>query len=311
MKVIDGLSKLGRGVAKNSPIIFTIGGVLGLGATAVLSYKAAKKVEVIMDDVEERQAKEQDLNDIKEAMHNDDMTEEEWKDLKAQKDDLEADFEPVTRAEIIKDVAGAVALPVVTGIASIAFISLSYYIQNNRIVNLAGALATASAERIYYKKKYTKEHGEEAAKEFYTPSNFESKEKVVNPNGEKEEVDVHTKADKVDRTTGAWFDGSDEYVSDDHNYNLAYVSSIKEKLELRLFRKGALSLNEVFDAFGFERTRAGGIVGWTTSDDFTIDFQTTYVRDADGSTSPQIYISWEAPGYIYDSVVFDDITGGL
>lgn len=300
MKISKAFHTVARTTAKHSPIIFTVGGVLGLGATAWLSFKAAKKVETIMDSVEESQEATEVLRQVEIGLRT--VTTDE-----ARQDLLETQqrfivVPEMTRMDIIKEVGAAVALPVVTGIASIACISLSYYIQNNRIVSLASALAVSTAEQTFYRAKYKKEHGEEAAREFYTPT-VEEERTVVNAKGKEEKV-VDTNKHAMDSMHGLWYDQSSEYASDDHAYNLAFIREQKDRLDLTLFRKGVIKLNDVLDALRMPRVRMGGVVGWSTAQNFNLFPQTTYVRDPQtGEDIPQIYIQWsEAPKDIYNLV---------
>ena len=300
MKISKAFHTVARTTAKHSPIIFTVGGVLGLGATAWLSFKAAKKVETIMDRVEESQEATEVLRQVEIGLRT--VTTDE-----ARQDLLETQqrfivVPEMTRMDIVKEVGAAIALPVVTGIASIACISLSYYIQNNRIVSLASALAVSTAEQTFYRAKYKKEHGEEAAREFYTPT-VEEERTVVNAKGKEEKV-VDTNKHAMDSMHGLWFDQSSEYASDDHAYNLAFIREQKDRLDLTLFRKGVIKLNDVLDALRMPRVRMGGVVGWSTAQNFDLFPQTTYVRDPQtGEDIPQIYIQWsEAPKDIYNLV---------
>ena len=300
MKISKAFHTVARTTAKHSPIIFTVGGVLGLGATAWLSFKAAKKVETIMDRVEESQEATEVLKQVEIGLRTV-TTDEARQDLLATQQRFIVVPE-MTRMDIVKEVGAAVALPVVTGIASIACISLSYYIQNNRIVSLASALAVSTAEQTFYRAKYKKEHGEEAAREFYTPT-VEEERTVVNAKGKEEKV-VDTNKHAMDSMHGLWFDNSSEYASDDHAYNLAFIREQKDRLDLTLFRKGVIKLNDVLDALRMPRVRMGGVVGWSTAQNFDLFPQTTYVRDPQtGEDIPQIYIQWsEAPKDIYNLV---------
>ncbi|QHJ81771.1 MAG: hypothetical protein [Bacteriophage sp.] len=300
MKISKAFHTVARTTAKHSPIIFTVGGVLGLGATAWLSFKAAKKVETIMDRVEESQEATEVLKQVEIGLRTV-TTDEARKDLLATQQRFIVVPE-MTRMDIVKEVGAAISLPVVTGIASIACISLSYYIQNNRIVSLASALAVSTAEQTFYRAKYKKEHGEEAAREFYTPT-VEEERTVVNAKGKEEKV-VDTNKHAMDSMHGLWFDQSSEYASDDHAYNLAFIREQKDRLDLTLFRKGVIKLNDVLDALRMPRVRMGGVVGWSTSQNFDLFPQTTYVRDPQtGEDIPQIYIQWsEAPKDIYNLV---------
>lgn len=298
------LNKVGRTLTKNSPIILTIGGVVGLGATAVYSYKAAKKVEVIVTDIEDRRKDEEELNMLEElGNQRTDMEEVQYKQLSSF-------VKPISRMEVAKDLAGAVALPVTLGLASISCIGLSYHIQNNRIVNLAAALATASAERAYYNNKYKAQHGEEEYKKFMTPTE-RTTTTVTNAKGKEETVEADTKAD-VPSIHGEWFDKSSEYTKDDHAYNMAFIRSIDDTLQLRMFRKGFLLMNEVYDALGLDRTRAGALLGWSTATGFELMPEVTNcLNKVTGEIEPQIYVKWTQPTYIYDVVEFESSRGVL
>lgn len=308
-KVVSGVTrtfgKAYRSAAKHSPLLLTVGGVLGLGATAYLAYKSAGKVEKITEAIEDRRAQEAEIDGLMQIPVRD-LTEEQETKIK--------EFTPVKRTEVVRDLAGALALPVVTGTLSVCSIALGYYILNNRLLNVAASLATATAENVFYRQKFEKKYGKEQAQEFYTPDTQRS-EIVMNENGKEEEViknDKHTK--KI--LNGVWFDQSENYVSDDHQYNLAQIKSAEEHCSLKLFRAGVLRLNEVRDALGVQRSKDGEAVGWTTSDTSfflseTIHRESTKMVDPETGEIvikdlPQIYISWPTPHYIYDDVDYSD-----
>lgn len=302
-KITQTFTSIGRTLGKNAPIILTIGGVVGLGATAVFSYKAAKKVEVIVEGIESSRMYVEEL-ELLEAAPN--RTEKEEKYL----EDLRLTVVPVDRFEVAKNLAGAVALPVATGVGSIAMIILSYQIQNNRIVNLAAALATASAERVFYNNKFKKEYGEAEYERFHTPTE-RTMNNVTNAKGVEEVIETTTKAD-VPSIHGEWFDKSSEYAKDDHDYNLSFIRNAESGLQLRMFRKGFLLQNEVNEALGLPRTRAGALLGWSTATGFDIFPQTTNCfNKVTGELDPQIYVKWTTPTYIYETVEYEIGANGL
>lgn len=304
-KIVNTLNTVSRTVGKHSPLLLTVTGVVGLGATAVFSYKAAKKVEVIVEKVEYSRNSEEEMLAL-ESIHPNDRTEEQEVALF----EYQSYFTPVNRMEVAKDLVGAVALPVTTGALSIAAIALSYHVQNNRIVNLAAALATATAEQQFYRAKYKAVHGEEEYNKFMQPTATE-KRTIVDSKGKEKEVEATVKSE-VPSMHGEWFDKSSEYTRDDHDYNMAYIRSVGENLELRLFRKGFLLMNEVYDALGLERTRAGALLGWSTAGGFNIVPEVTHCLDQEtGETLPQIYMKWTTPKYIYDKVEFEAARGSI
>lgn len=300
-KLTQVVNKVGHTVSKHSPIILTVTGVAGLGATAVLSYKAAKKVEVIVEDIEYNRDTQEELLALQNMRESDHA--KLSKDANRHLEELEETFVPMTRATMVKNLAGAVALPVITGVASVSAITLSYWIQNNRIVNLAAALATASAERKYYESKFKKDYGEKEYNKFTTP--VAEEEIQYEKNGKKVVKKTNVQSD-VPSLHGEWFDHSTEYAADDHEYNMAFIESVNRKLDLMLFRKGYLLMNEMFDELGLPRTKAGAMIGWTSGMSFDLYSDVTNVRNrVTGETEQQIYVKWKPAGYIYDTVEYE------
>lgn len=255
---------------KNSPAILTGLGIVGLGATAYLAYKSRDKVEAVVLNIEEARDNEEEINKV----------------------------------EVAKDIAEAIYLPVTVGALSIAAIVWSYRIQNNRIAVLATTVAAQQIQAKIFEDKYRKEHGEEAYQRFMTP--VEREETVEEGKNGKTKVTVNDVRQEIDKTFGQWYDESLEYVRDDHGYNMAMIDSITEKLELVLFQRGTLFLNEVREAFGFERIRQGALLGWSTGDIFNINKTVTFIKDeGEDESKEQIYISWAKPRYIYDEVEFN------
>lgn len=305
MKIMKSVYKVGNVIAKHSPILLTVGGVLGIGATAVLSYKAAAKVEVITEKIEKSNFGEQEIQELEEQLNTQTvrLSDEEYEEIKCDLELTKKNHQLYTKKEVVRDIAGAVALPVLTGIASLACITLSYYIQNNRIVNLASALATATAERHYYKNKYAEQHGEEAAKTFYTPTQ-DGEVETTDAKGKTKKVKGKMKAD-IPSLHGEWFDKSTEYVSDDHDYNMAFINSVTSKMDLKMFQKGSLTMNEVFDELGLQRTRGGALMGWSVGTGFNLYTEVTNVLNKyTGEEELQIYVKWPTPVSIYDVIEF-------
>ena len=270
MKIVQTLNRIGKTVAKNSPVLLTVGGVVGLGATAYFSYKSAKKVETIVEDIEDKRAHEVEVD----------------------------------RLEVVKDVAGAVALPVVVGIASVTCIALSYHIQNNRIVSLGAALATATAEQVYFERKFRRDYGNEEYDKFKTPVKREMV-KTVNGDGEEREVEEVSKEEHAS-LNGIWFDKSSEYARDDHSYNQEFIRKAEEKIVRKLFVKGTVTMNELNDVLGLERSKFGGVMGWSAGSGFGLHQTVTVIKDPKtGEMRPEIYIQWTRPKNVYDTVEYE------
>ena len=271
VKITRGLKSAGRTISKHSPLLLTLTGIAGVGVTAYFAYKSAKKVEVIVEEIEA---------------------------------DREAGIE-VDRVEVAKDVAGAIALPVLTGLVSIAAIGFSYRIQNVRIGGLASALTAMAAEHKMVQDKIRTRYGDDAFNKLMMPTHLEKHTEEM-PDGEEVEVFVDSLDESEDSFIyGRWFHNSSEWVADDKFYNERYVISKIEDLENKLFRNGFLTMNEAFDILGFDRTLAGGVMGWGVGE-FQCDYNVTDVLNAAGYYEPRIFIRWNAPKAIHSTIEYRD-----
>lgn len=297
MKIIQGLTKVTKGISKNSPLILTVTGVIGIGATAVLAYKSRSRVEAIVEQVEDVRKDEERINELIDLQ--DRLTDEEETELSY----LQENYVPVSKAVVVRDIAGAVALPVVTGVASLACVTLSWYIMNNRLLTVSGALATATAEHVYYKRKVADRFGEEVERELSTPVHTVEAE-YTDEKGKKKTGEINVK-DTLESLEGRWFDESMEYTVDDFSYNKQFVDTVAEKLSVQFMNRGSLTLNQVYDALGFPRSRAGALMGWSGAG-FAMESQVVNILDKEtGFLEPHLYVKWTRPHYVYDTMELD------
>jgi hypothetical protein len=270
MSVKTVFRKVVFGAKKHSPAILTGVGVVGLGVTAWLAYQSRDKVEEVVEEIERKR-------------------------------DLE---QPINKFEVAKGLTEALYKPVVAGAASVTCILMAQKIQNNRIKVLVGTLAVEQARNIYFEKKYRKEHGDEAYVKFTTPT--EDVEKTELDKKGKEVKSVHQVKKEIDHTIGQWYDESEDFVSDDPSYNKANIEAVRERMQTLLFQRGTLLLNEVREALGFERIRNGALLGWTTADNFDIEFQVMVLGDDEMEMLKEnIWVTWTRPRYVYDDMEFN------
>ena len=270
MTIKQTLNKVTMKLAKHSPAIFTGVGIVGLGATAYLAYKSRDKVEVVVEEIERC-------------------------------NELEIE---VSKVEVVRDIAEAIYQPVVVGALSVTCILLAHRIQHRRILTLAGALAVEQSRNIFFEKKYRKQHGDEEYSKFIVPTD-EEEFIEVGKNG-KEKITVQEVKKDIDHTIGQWYDESQEYAADDHSYNIAMIDTVSDRLQTIMFQRGTLTLNEVREALGFERIRAGALLGWTTGDSFDIEKHVSMIGAEElGETKEQIWVTWTRPRYIYDEIEFN------
>ena len=263
-KLVRGAHQLVFKTKKNSPLLLTIGGIVGFGVTAYGVYKARPKVEAIVEEVE---------NAIELG-------------------------EPIDKVAVVKDVAVALAIPIATGALSTGAIIWSYKIQTNRIGVLAGALASTQAAKSAFEHKVKAKLGEAAYNELMTTK--EQKVVTVTEDGETIE-DIITEIQDFDGNISEWYKNSSEYFRDDHAYNMHFIDSAEKTLELELFRKGHLYLNDVRKKLGYPTTRNGALLGWTADDYFAIE-KIVVNEEVNGEKVPQILTRWSTPRFIYDSI---------
>lgn len=256
-------------VTKHSPKILMGMGGIGMGATLYLVYKAAPEIESIIE--EGKAAKELDL--------------------------------PIIKREIAGDLVKALAPPVAMGLATVGCFVWSYNIQAGRISALSGAFTALSGELADVKERYSVKYGEEEADKFFGPT--EGCE-ITTTNDKGKEVTVIEDLPKKHENyiSGVWFDKSTEYVTDDHTYNLEWVNMKISQLELKMFQKGYLLLNEVLEELGMDRTRAGALLGWSVNAGFRVETMNLWNEDKE-FREPQLYIHWDTPKYVYEDIDFD------
>lgn len=265
------MNEMKLNLKKNAPAILTGVGIVGIGATAYLTYKHGPAIEEIIEEVKEMKA-----------------------------EGIEID-KKVVAIEIAKELAP----PVTAGLASIGCFIWSYNIQAARISTLSLAFTTVTRELGHMKNRYRETHGDKAYTEFFSPTETYKVTKV-DSKGKEKEVEEKRKKDDVfykGLMNGVWFDGSHEYIVDDHDYNLSWVNEQIAKLDLIIFQKGHMLVNEALEMLGFERCRLGALLGWSVSAGFQTSVQHMWNEERQIQEA-QIYITWDTPSYVYEDIEF-------
>lgn len=255
---------------KYAPAIMVAAGVAGFGATAYLAYKSKDKVESVIADAEKEREENGEVN----------------------------------KFNMVKGITGAIALPVVAGLASTALVTGSYLVMNGRLAAASGALSLAVKEANDIRKRYQEKYGEEESQKF-----FNQEEAQVVTEDEEGNEKINVVVNPVNQSlVGRWFMDSQEYAGDQtamsNEYNAEWIRAAERELDERIALRGNLLLNEVLEKLGFERTKEGALMGWTMGDGFRLDQQINHFDTDDGMGEEQIFIHWPAPHYIYDDVNF-------
>ena len=167
--------------------------------------------------------------------------------------------------------------PAVTlGVASLFCFVAGHGIMRKRNVALVAAYKAIEEGFAAYRKRVVEEHGEETDYMYKNGIHKETYEEV--------EVDEKGKSKTVQKTRvtqdpngpsiyAKFFDESNPNWDKDAQYNFMFLLSQQRYFNNILQAKGHVFLNEVYDALGFEHTRAGAVVGWYLGNgDSVVDF---------------------------------------
>lgn len=244
-------------LAKNSPQILLVGGVVGIVASTVMACKATLKVNDVIKETKET---------IDLINHEGSLGKENYS-----KDDANKDLALVyvqTSVKVLREYAPAI----IVGGLSIAAILKSNGILRARNAGMLAAYKTLDSIFKNYRGRVVSELGEEKDRQFRY--GFVD-EKVVN-----EEIDPETgktkkvksivkRANKPDEASeyARFFDHYSKQWRKTPEYNLIFLNHAQAMANNMLEIRGHVFLNEVYDILGFPRTQAGTVVGWMKDGD--------------------------------------------
>lgn len=257
--IINSLSrtfhKVGFKVKKHSPEILIVAGVAGTITSAVMACKATTKLSDILDNAKE------DINKIHEGIETGEImgvsypAEDGKKDLS------------ITYIQTGLKVAKLYAPSVALGVLSLTAVITSNNILRKRNIALAAAYATIDKSFKEYRGRVVERFGKELDRELrYNIKAKEIEETVVDEKTGKEKK-VKKTVNVVDPNTysdyARIYDCGNVGWSKDPEQNLMFLRRQQEYFNDKLKAQGYLFLNEVYESLGFQKTKAGQMVGWT------------------------------------------------
>ena len=245
-------NRAGLKLKKHSPEIMVTAGVIGVVASSVMACKATTKASAIVDEMKE------EMDKIHKAA---DMVDEEI----YSEEDLKKDTSIVyiqTGVKFAKLYGPSIAL----GALSITSILVGHNILRKRNLALAAAYTAIDTSFKAYRGRVVERFGKELDKELrYNIKAKEVEETVIDEKTGKEKV-VKKTIDVVDPNEysdyARFFDVGCNGWSKDPEFNLMFLKQQQNYANDLLKSRGHLFLNEVYDLLGFQRTKAGNIVGW-------------------------------------------------
>jgi hypothetical protein len=243
-KVGPKIGKIALKAQKHSPEILLGVGIVGIGACVVLACKSTMKLEEVID--EHKNAVEK----VKKCPEG------------TPKKQFDRDIAKVygkTGVKLVK-----LYLPsACVGALSVACICGAQGILLKRVAGLTAAYTAVDEAFKDYRGRVVAKYGEDVDREL----RYGAKEELVvsaevDENGESK-LEHHITIDNTKYSQYAFFfDPSCSAWEEDPEYNKMYIMAQQEYLNAKLSSTGHLFLNEVYDAFGAQRTSAGAVVGW-------------------------------------------------
>jgi len=298
-KVSGSVHKIGFELKKHSPEIFIAVGVVGTVASAVMACKATTKLSDILEESKEQ------IDAIHEAPQK-----EELKD-KYDEDIMRKDLALVYFQTGIK-VAKLYAPAVILGTLSITSIVASNNILRKRNVALAAAYATVDKGFKEYRERVVERYGEQV--DYELTHNIKTKEiteTVVDEKGKEKQVKktVEVADPTVTNEYVKYFTRTNPYWDDTPDYVEMFLRAQQNYANDRLKIEKALTLNDVYDSLGFQKTKAGMVVGWVLDEnnedgDNFIEFHVhkVYIPNEYGEDELAYAIDFNVDGNIYNKM---------
>ena len=267
--VTRSINKVGFKLKKHSPEIMVVAGVVGVVASAVMACKATTKVQQVLDETKVQ------MDAVNEATENGNII--------IQNEDNQQEIVPYTAEDSKKDktivyVQTGVKLvklygpAVALGTASIVSILVGHNVLRKRNLALAAAYTAVENGFKEYRGRVIERFGKELDRELrYNIKTEEVEEKVVDENGNETVVKKTVQVADPSKWSiySVVFDCGNVNWTKNAELNKVFLIQQQQYANERLKSKGLVTLNEVYESLGFNKTQYGQFAGWVYSDDAT------------------------------------------
>lgn len=260
LKIFEGVRRnVKRGkakVTKYSPEIMIALGVSGFLIGTVVACKATSNIPKLKEERDEAIKALKD--DIPEDQKDENEEIEEETDLMWEERKIKARY----YAFVIKEYAPVVAIDALSILAVIK----GTKIFRVRQASLCAAYAALDAGYRGYRQRTRERFGDEVDKELeYGITKKDIKEKITDEDGKtktvKKSIDVLDERNQYSAYAKV-FDEASPYWEKDAEYNRMFLQIKLNEFNTKLRTDGFVFLNDVYEALGLPRSRAGQIVGW-------------------------------------------------
>lgn len=144
------------------------------------------------------------------------------------------------------------------GVLSITSILVGHNMLNKRHAALGAAYLTLQNSYNEYRETVKEALGEDTERELRIGLAQEAK-------GEDGKGRPKTSADLFSPYAKFFTEGNVNFNEGDTTWNVHFLRTVQNHMNDKLYTRGHVFLNDVYKALGFPETKAGQIVGWTTS----------------------------------------------
>lgn len=253
--------KGGFWVKKHSPQILTVAGSIGVVAGMVMVGKATTKINPVLEETKENVERVRagaEKGEIK-TMVNGEVMLVPYSEKDAQKD--LTIFYAQGALKLAKLYAPAI---ITTGVGLMCLWGANN-ILNKRNAALTAAYATAQQGLEEYRGRVVERFGKDLDRELmYNIKAKEIEETVVNEDGTEQVVKktVDVASPDYNSIYARFFDESCKGWTKSAEDNLRFLKMVQAWANKKLQAEGYLYLNDVYEALGIPKTKAGHVVGW-------------------------------------------------
>jgi hypothetical protein len=248
-------------INKYSPEILLGVGIVGVIGSTIMACKATTKIHTVLDD-----AKDQ-IDTIHKGVEDGKVigiVDGAEVPVDYSQKDGDKDL-TITYAKTGMSLAKLYGPAVLVGVSSVVCILASYNIIHKRNVALAAAYATIDNSFKQYRSRVVERFGQELDRELrYNIKSHEVEEIVKDEDGKESVVKnkIVTANIDPDNEYARFFDEYCRGWRKDAEYNRMFIQQIQNWANNKLQTEGFLYLNDVYEMLGFDKTKAGQVVGW-------------------------------------------------
>ena len=289
--VTRGISRQNLKMQESAPKLLFVGGVVGMVGSTVLACRSTLRLQEVLDEVEENIVAAKAAREL----HPDMYSEEE-----KQKDTAIIYF----RSGVA--IAKLYAPSVILGAASVAMLTKSHNLLEERNAALTAAYVALDRGFREYRARVVEKYGEDVDREM----RYDTELVVTGEGGKGKPKSERRVSPEAQSIYARFFDEYSEWWSKEPEYNRLFLKNRQNWANDMLQARGHLFLNEVYRSLGIPHSRAGSIVGWKLGPegDNYVDFGVfipdgnDQIRHFVNGREGSILLDFNVDGVIYDQI---------